>query len=93
MTAVALELLPVQYGDATGTITTEERDATTATYFTPDSDVYLALKRSPTRKWMFDFSDYIAGDGPIWRHRWPTPAAALEWLAARDKRTVTQVQP
>lgn len=92
-TAAALELLPVQYGDTSGTITTDEDDAKTATYFTPGADVYVALKRSATGKWMFDFSDYIAGDGPIWRRRWSTAAEALVWLSARDKRTVTEVQP
>lgn len=92
-TAAALELLPVQYGDASSTITTDEAAAKTATYFTPDGNVYLALKRSATGKWMFDVSDYIAGDGPIWRRRWSTAGEALAWLSGRDKRAVTEVQP
>jgi hypothetical protein len=92
MTAVALELLPVQYGDATGTVITDEDAAATAVYFTPDAAVYVALKRSVRGKWMFTVSDYFPGDGPIWRQRWLTAADALAWLAARDERTVSEVE-
>lgn len=87
-----VEVLAVQYADETGVVLRDAQDAATATVFTPDAEVMLALKRSPRGKWMWDYSDHVPGCGPLWRARWDSVEAALAAVTARTAITFRTVE-
>jgi len=92
--APVLEHLPVQYADASGSITGEPDDAVSAVYFTPGSDVLLSLTRTSPRRWGYSGSDLIAVTVAFRRKRWASPAVALADVAYLRRYSHTrEVQP
>lgn len=84
-----------QYADAHNWVITHEmyaeQDAHTATWFTRDGGVWLALKRTPRGLWTIETSDYVHLRVRDYDRRFPTPDSALDWASQHAVIAVNEV--
>lgn len=86
-----IEHMPVQYADADHYIVAESANATTATVFTPDSEVLVHVVRTRTGGWRVEASDHFHFSAKVRGMRWRTVAEVLDAIAERYRVAFTEI--
>jgi hypothetical protein len=68
-----------------------EDDADTATWFTHDACVWLALSRTKRGKWAIESSDFVIFRASDYRRRFAKADDALRWVECRARVVVLEV--
>lgn len=90
MATATVEHMPIQYADASGYVTADAEDATTATVFTPDSEVILHMVKTVRGVWAPDTSDHWQLTTRETRKRWPSAELLLADMAAARRLQLTE---